>query len=308
MPVTPPTESAASAPRPLRPPAPLDPDAVTAALPGAGRVVVVERTESTSTDLAAGARTDPGAWPDRSVLVADHQAAGRGRAGRTWTTPPRAALTVSVLLRPAVGADRLGWLPLLAGLATVRAVREVAGVPAALKWPNDVLVPAPDGAEQAGWGPWRKVAGLLAEVIVPERPDRPDQPDQPGAPPAVVVGIGINVSQDADALPVPTAASLRTVGAQVDRTELLAALVRHLVTLDDRWRAGDPTLAAEVGAVCVTLGAGVRVDMPGGRAVVGTATALADDGALVVTDTAGRRHEVHAGDVHHLRVERDPSR
>lgn len=283
---------------PLPPPA-LDPDAVAAALPDAGRVVVVPRTESTSTDLATAARTDPGAWPDRSVLVADHQAAGRGRAGRTWTTPPRAALTVSVLLRPGLGGDRLGWLPLLAGLAVVRAVGEAGGVRAALKWPNDVLVPAPDGVELPGWGAARKLAGVLAEVVVPEAPETGTGGGRPV--PAVVLGIGVNVAQATDELPVPTAASLRSVGAEVDRTALLGALVRHLVALDDRWRAGDAALAGEVGAVCSTLGTPVRVEMPGGRAVAGTATGLAPDGALEVTDAAGRRHEVHAGDVHHLR-------
>lgn len=293
-------------------PPPLDPDAVAAALPAAGRVVVVARTGSTSTDLAEAARTDPAAWPDRSVLVADHQAGGRGRAGRTWTTPPRAALTVSVLLRPAVGADRLGWLPLLAGLAAVGAIGEVAGVRAAVKWPNDVLVPAPDGVELPGWGTWRKVAGVLAEVVVPAPAAGGRAGSDSGAAvsaavpavvPAVVLGIGINVAQAADELPVPSATSLRAVGADVDRTTLLAALVRRLVALDDRWRADDATLAAEVAAVCATLGSAVRVEMPGGRSLVGTASGLAADGALVVTDGSGRRHEVHAGDVHHLREE-----
>lgn len=282
-------------------PVPLDPAAVEAALPGASRVVVVPRTASTSTDLATAARADPDAWPDRSVLVAGHQAAGRGRAGRTWETPPGTALTVSVLLRPGTGADRLGWVPLLAGLAVVRAVNETAGVRAAVKWPNDVLVPAPDGAGLEGWGAWRKVAGVLAEVVVPDPAPAGSAPAVPPAP-AVVVGIGVNVSQAAEDLPVPSAASLRGVGADVDRTVLLGVLVRHLVELDDRWRAEDASLAADVAAVCATLGAAVAVDLPGGTVLAGTAAGLADDGALVVVDAGGRRHEVHAGDVRHVRT------
>ncbi|WP_182113362.1 biotin--[acetyl-CoA-carboxylase] ligase [Actinotalea sp. JY-7876] len=279
------------------PPPVLDPDAVARALPAAGRVVVVARTGSTSTDLVAAARAEPAAWPDRSVLVADHQAGGRGRAGRTWTTPPRAALTVSVLLRADVPADRLGWLPLLAGLAVVRAVGEAAGTRAALKWPNDVIVPAPDGTEQPGWRGWRKLAGVLCEVV-------PDAGPPPGAAPRydVVVGVGINVAQSTAELPVPTAASLRTLGAQVDRTDLLASLVRHLTELDERWRAGDPGLPDEVARACVTLGTPVRVELPGGGTVEGTATALGPDGALVVEDAAGRSRDVHAGDVQHLRA------
>ena len=107
-----------------------DPVAVATSLatvPGIGRVEVVPRTASPSTDLVDALRADPSAWPDRSVLLADHQAAGRGRAGRTWTTPPGQAVTVSVLLRPHVPVERLGWVPLLAGLAVVRTVEAVAG-------------------------------------------------------------------------------------------------------------------------------------------------------------------------------------
>ena len=108
--------------------APLDPDGVARALRSAGAsgcVVVVGRTASTSADLLAGLAARPEDWPDRSVLVADHQEGGRGRRGRTWTTPPRAALTFSTVLRPgpAVPADRWGWLPLLAGLAAWRRSR-----------------------------------------------------------------------------------------------------------------------------------------------------------------------------------------
>ena len=90
---------------------------------------------------------------------------------------PGASLTFSVLLRPAtVPPGRRGWLPLLAGVAVVSAVRAVAGVDAVLKWPNDVL--AGD----------RKLAGILAE----QAPD--------GS--AVVIGIGLNVATPAEALPV----------------------------------------------------------------------------------------------------------
>ena len=89
-----------------------------------------------------------------TVLVAEHQVAGRGRLDRVWTSPPRAGLTVSFLLRPDVPAARRGWLPLLTGVALAESVGEVTGVRASLKWPNDLL--AVDG---------RKLAGILAESL-----------------------------------------------------------------------------------------------------------------------------------------------
>lgn len=261
---------------------------------GLGRVEGVASAASTSSDLVAAAGAVPGehaqvpsAWPDRSVLVADHQVAGRGRAGRTWETPAGVALTFSVLLRPAVPSARLGWVPLLGGLAVVQALAGVVGLRAVLKWPNDVLVDAVD--EVPGWGAFRKVAGVLGDLVA--------TPDGT----AVVLGIGINVAQRGDELPVPSASSLALAGAVVDRTVLLATVLARWAELDDRWRAHDGDagaagLAAQVAAVCTTIGRDVEVDLPGGAVLAGLATGLADDGALLVT-TGGRTRAVHAGDV-----------
>ncbi len=269
----------------------LDPEAVAAAARAAadlGRVVVVAHTGSTSSDLVADAR-DLAAWPDRSLLVADHQEQGHGRQGRAWQTPPGQALTMSILVRPQVPVHRFGWLSLLGGLAVVRALTDL-GVPAALKWPNDVLVVDVAG-ELPGWGRDRKVAGVLGELV-------------PGEPPAAVVGIGVNVGQRA--LPVPSATSLALWGDPPDRPALLAAVVGAFCDLDDRWRAADGDavaagLASECAAACTTLGARVRVETPAGR-LEGLATGLAPDGALRVRDDAGREHQILAGDVEHLRV------
>src|SRR5215475_5955928 len=140
-------------------------------------VRVVEETGSTNADLLAEARSGAA---EGLVLVAEAQTAGRGRMGRRWISPPRRALTFSVLLRPAVSAGLLGWVPLLAGVAVASALEHTAGVDARLKWPNDVLA---GGA---------KLAGILAERW--------------GG--AIVVGTGINVLQERGELPVPTATSL----------------------------------------------------------------------------------------------------
>ncbi|MFD6176608.1 MULTISPECIES: biotin--[acetyl-CoA-carboxylase] ligase [unclassified Isoptericola] len=260
------------------------------------RLDVVEVSASTNTELVAAVRAAPGEWPAPAALVAEHQAAGRGRAGRAWETPPRAALTVSVLLRPRLAPSALGWLPLLAGLAVARAV-DAVGVPgAAVKWPNDVLLRAADDA--AGLGPFRKVAGVLAEVV----------PAPAGQGPAVVVGVGLNVDQQAAELPVPTATSLALAGADADRGALLAGLVRELVGVVGELEAagGDPVvagLAARYAAASATLGTAVRAELAGGRDVVeGEAVRVAADGALVLATGAGER-TVTAGDVHHLRAQ-----
>ncbi len=276
----------------------LTPDDLVPLLRPAGplaRAELVAVAGSTNEDLAAGLRADPAAWPSPSLLVADHQADGRGRAGRGWQTPPRAALTLSVAFELGVPPAAAGWLPLLAGLATVAAVRDVAGIAATLKWPNDVLVPAPDGAELPGWGARRKVAGILAELVV-----------APGRPTTVVVGIGLNVSQGSQELPVPSAASLaQGAGHAPDRARLLVAVVSGLTAAVERWQAagGDAVaagLADEVTQVCATLGEDVDVELPGGDVARGRASGLRADGALLIATPTGPR-AVLAGDVHHVR-------
>ena len=262
------------------------------------RVEIVDVTDSTNSDVAAQLRADPAAWPDASVLIAEHQVAGRGRAGRSWETPAGSALTCSFVVRPQIPASSLGWLGLLAGLGAVNALRATAGVPAVLKWPNDLLVPADTEVED--WGPVRKIGGILAEVV----------PMADGGPSAVVIGIGINVSQSEDELPVPSATSLALAGAQhVDREGMLVALVDAQLEVARRWResGGDAVgsgLADEVARVCSTLGDEVRVELPGGGELRGVAARLADDGGLVVRDPDGAEHHVLAGDVRHVRTAR----
>ena len=208
---------------------------------------VVASTGSTNADVRTLAAAGE---PEGYVLVADHQAAGRGRLGRAWTAPPRAGLAVSVLLRPAVDPARWSWLPLLAGLGVVDALRRVCGVDAGLKWPNDVLVPEAERGARPGDGPLRKVCGVLAEAV----------PGPDGVPVAAVVGFGLNVDQARGELPVPTATSLRLAGsATLDRDTVARACLRAVAVRYRRWvdAAGDPR-AGDVGAAyreaCLTLG------------------------------------------------------
>ena len=244
------------------------------------RVEVVAEVGSTNADLAAAAAAGA---PDGSVLVAEHQGAGRGRLDRTWISPPRAGLTVSLLVRPDVPAGRRSWLPLLAGVALAESVGAVNGVPTWLKWPNDLLTL--DG---------RKLAGILAESV--SSPDRPA---------AVVVGVGLNVSTRADELP-PTGTSLAQVtGAPVDRGPVLLEFLRAFERRYLPWveALGDPVasgLAQDYTSWCSTVGAEVGVSLPDGSTLTGVAEGVDWDGRLVVR-TAGGSVPLAAGDVTHVR-------
>ncbi|PFG33700.1 biotin--[acetyl-CoA-carboxylase] ligase [Sanguibacter antarcticus] len=256
------------------------------------RLEIVERSESTNTDLAAAVAADPGAWPAPALLVAEHQVAGRGRAGRAWETPARAALTCSLLVRPQLPRESMSWLPLLAGLAAVTALRSTVGLQAVAKWPNDVLLDEA-GPPLEGWGTARKVAGILTELL----------PDG-----GAIVGIGVNVSQTAEELPVESATSLALAGAATtDRLVILTALGEAYASVLGRWAAADGDvessgLGEEIAAVSATVGSDVSVSLLDGSVLYGEAIGHAPDGALLVRDAQGRTQTVRSGDVHHLRV------
>jgi BirA family biotin operon repressor/biotin-[acetyl-CoA-carboxylase] ligase len=214
-----------------------------------------------------------------------------------------------VLLRPllpgggALPLDRFGWFPLLAGAAMTRAVRsvvdsahalrvaeavaagesDVADAPAVtLKWPNDVQI--------SGY----KVSGILSELL----------PDAGG----LVLGAGLNVSLDEHDLPTITSTSLTLVTRRpVSPDAVLAAYLQELAALySDFVSAGGDALAcglhAEVSALCGTLGQDVRVELPGGGELLGTAVAIESDGRLRVREHgSGEQTSVAAGDVTHLR-------
>ncbi|WP_242652749.1 biotin--[acetyl-CoA-carboxylase] ligase [Intrasporangium flavum] len=257
------------------------------------RELLTGAAEGIGPDASRLASADGALW---WVVLTDHQTGGRGRLGRAWEVPDRASVAVSAAVPvdgPAddpAGATGLGWLPLLAGLALARAITsttERAGhaLSPRLKWPNDVLLPE-DGD--------RKVSGILCELV-----------DVPGPAPrrAVVVGTGVNVDQDRDELPVDTATSVALTGVRVRREDLVVAYLHELAALVG------PGVGAGLGAdgardayraACSTLGQVVRVHLPVGEPVEGTAVAVDETGALVVDTPSGRR-AFAAGDVVHVR-------
>ncbi len=217
------------------------------------------------------------------MVVAEHQTAGRGRLDRTWETPARSALTFSVLLRPTAPAASWPWLPLLTGYAVEQGaagggVRRVGEV-----------------AERRTARTSRKVAGILVERV------------ETDGGPAAVVGIGLNVGMTADELPVAEATSLAVDagdGPRPDRrcsVSLLDDAVGGLRRVAGGRRGGrhrgSPRRTPRPAS---TIGRQVRVDLPSGEVLTGTATGIDPSGRLLVERTATA---VSAGDVVHVRTE-----
>lgn len=248
---------------------------------------LVQETGSTNSDLVTRLREER--LEEGTVLVAECQTSGRGRLERGWSAPARSGLFVSFVLRPgpAVEPRHLGWIPLLAGVATATALARTAGVDTALKWPNDVLATVHGGE--------RKIGGILAERVGDLEHG------------AVVLGIGLNVSLREEELPVRGAGSLLLAGAaNTDRDPLLRALLRSFEHWYEKWRAVDGDAGAcglqdAYAAGCATLGRRVRAELPGGTALLGDAVALDGDGRLVLDIGEGALESVDAGDIVHLR-------
>lgn len=306
--------AASSAPSPFGADAP----AVATAVPA---VTWLEHTGSTQQVVLEAAAAAPHHWPHLRAVATLDQRTGRGRQGRDWTTPAGTALSVSVVLRPAVPLRHWSWTTLIAATVTA-AELGTRGIPAAVKWPNDVLTA--DG---------RKICGILAGVL----------PDRSG----LVLGMGLNLDFGPHGAPVSTATAMAdwlpgaaagpgTAGSEAagpDNTALaadvLAALLRSLnaaladfadaigaagagATADVDGR--HPAVAAVVGRLG-TLGTEVRAELPGGSVLTGTARGLGPGGTLLIEPSGRGRMEtpvtgatvrdglleVTAADVVHLR-------
>lgn len=236
------------------------------------KIQVLDRTESTNAVVAEQARAGAA---EGLVVVAEEQTAGRGRLDRAWTSPARAGLTFSVLLRPQAPLGGWGWLPLLSGLAVVDALSENAGLASQLKWPNDLLV--------AG----AKCAGILCEVVAG----------------AVIIGIGLNVTTTKAELPHPGTTSLALAGATTtDRATILKSVLRALERRYEGWHTDPVGLRAAYLSTCATIGQQVSVAIPGGRTAEGECVDVDLEGQLIVQTANGTIHYA-AGDVVHVRSE-----
>jgi BirA family biotin operon repressor/biotin-[acetyl-CoA-carboxylase] ligase len=232
-----------------------------------------------STNLVLRGLTARGAV-EGTVVLAEEQVRGRGRHGRSWFSPPGLNLYVSVLFRPGIELRDVPRFSFIASLALTETIW-AEGLPAAIKWPNDVLV---DG---------RKVAGTLVETV-----------DLVGTPPHIILGVGVNMNVDNEALRIALgdeardATSLReAAGREIDRNLLAASFLNHL----EKWfavareQAWDKLLAAWRERDGLR---GHRVEIRGaGPAWQGRPVGVDADGYLKVEDDAGVHQRIISGEI-----------
>jgi BirA family biotin operon repressor/biotin-[acetyl-CoA-carboxylase] ligase len=242
------------------------------------KILRFESLPSTNTELARMA--SEGAEEGLSI-VADEQTAGRGRLQRAWSSPKGAGLYLSILLRPAIPQDHWPLITFMAALAVGDALSEACGVETDIKWPNDLL-----SGE-------RKICGILAEAI--ETPSGR----------AVVVGIGINLTQEAfpvELIKVATSV-LEATGQRPERETILATLLRAL----SRWYSllnepdgREKIVAAWSSRSSYATGRAVQVSN-GDEVLQGTTCGVEHDGALRLNTANGEVKLIRAGDIYSLR-------
>lgn len=214
-----------------------------------------------------------GGAEEGTVVMAEEQTAGRGRLSRRWLATPGSSLLLSVVLRPPL--EKLTALNMVAALAVVRAIQQVTGLAASIKWPNDVLI---DG---------NKVCGILVESDIAKEVVN-----------WVIVGIGLNVNLDVSTLPgleAPATSLSAALGCQVSRTELLHTLLQQF---DELYRAllqGQPVRQQWLERLN-TLGKEVTVRL-GNSVEQGVAESVDEQGSLLLRRTDGSLTVIVAGDV-----------
>jgi BirA family biotin operon repressor/biotin-[acetyl-CoA-carboxylase] ligase len=236
---------------------------------------VFEQTTSTNDVIEKLARDGV---KEGVVVFAESQTKGRGRLGRKWVSPTHKGLWFSVLLRPELSPQETTQLTVASATALRRAIKNVVGIAAEIKWPNDLLIGG------------KKVVGILTEMSA--EVDRVRH---------VILGIGVDVNQDAGEFPPELrkiATSLKIeAGEEISRAELAVEILHELDFDYARICGGKfPAVADEWESSCATIGRNVTVHI-GDRKIRGRAESLADDGALLVRTEHGHLERIIGGDV-----------
>lgn len=211
-----------------------------------------------------------------SLVIAEEQTGGKGRMGRTWISPPRVGIWMSIILRPSLKPHEAPRITMTSAVAAAKAIRKSTGADCRIKWPNDLLIEG------------KKVAGILTEM----------SSDMDGIN-YVVTGIGINVNnEDFPEELKETATSLKLVcGKNIDRLEVLTEFLSDFEEYYRYLEAGEfKNVLQEWRVLCCNLGRRVKI---AGRnfALEGIALDVDDDGALLVKSESGTVERILSGDV-----------
>lgn len=244
-----------------------------------GWLANIQRLETVASTQEEAKKLAENGAPEGTAVLAEEQTGGRGRMGRKWHSPHGKGIWMSVVLRPNLPLSLTPQLTLLAGVAVCTAIREVTGVQAGIKWPNDLL---------AGG---RKICGILLESSLRE-----------GGLHYCIAGIGIAVNLTEEDYPealqgIATSLRIEGGGIPVDRAELTAAVLTELEFLYNLYiEQGFKPIRKLWESMSVTLGRQVSYNTPQGRSEA-KAVGMDDNGGLLLEDGTGNITSVLSGEI-----------
>jgi BirA family biotin operon repressor/biotin-[acetyl-CoA-carboxylase] ligase len=211
------------------------------------------------------------------VVVAECQSAGRGRLGRNWDSPAGSNVYMTLLLRPELKPDQAPMLTLVMALSVAEALREMTGLDAQIKWPNDIVVNG------------KKVCGILTEMRA-----------EVGYIDHVAIGAGINVNREEfpEELKEMATSLVLECGKAFSREEILAGILEHFQKDYDRFmKTGSfRDLKADYETLLVNRGKKVRV-LGETEPYHAVALGINEKGELLVRREDGTETAVYAGEV-----------
>ncbi|MBD5465343.1 MAG: biotin--[acetyl-CoA-carboxylase] ligase [Lachnospiraceae bacterium] len=232
--------------------------------------------ETDSTNIDAKRLIEEGA-PNGTLVIADKQNCGRGRRGRSWSSPGGTAIYMSLALKPSFHPNKASMVTLIMALAVAEGIREVTGLKAFIKWPNDVVLGK------------KKVCGILTEMNA-----------ELDYIHSVVIGTGINVNEQefpAEIQEIATSLFLEK-GEKIIRAQLVASVMEHFEEDYEKFlvREDLSELSKEYNGLLINKDKRVKVLDPK-QEWEGTARGINDKGELLVEDDEGKVAEVYAGEV-----------
>ena len=234
--------------------------------------------ETESTNIIA--REIAGLFDEGTVVIAESQTGGRGRLGRKWISP-EGGIWLSIILKPKIQPLYAPRITLLAGVTVTRTIRSL-GLPAKIKWPNDILING------------KKVCGILTEIGA-----EADMIDY------IVVGIGIDANVDTESFPEEfrnSSTSLeKELGHDINRIEFVQRLLLEFETHYLKFQKdGFSTILEEWRNMSATIGEWVKITTQA-RTIYGEAIGVDTEGALIIETGEGQLEKIVAGNCEHLR-------
>lgn len=236
--------------------------------------IYMEEVDSTNEEVK---RLAAKGAPHGTVVAADMQTKGKGRRGRSWSSPKGDSVYMSLLLRPEMETIHASMLTLVIALSAAQAVEEVTGYPCQIKWPNDIVCNN------------KKICGILTEMSAEMECIH-----------YVVIGIGINVNTEGfpeEIASMATSLKLET-GQRINRADLAAAVLNHFEKNYEAFmkQSSLAPLTDAYNDKLINIGRQVKI-ISRGEEMVRISKGIDADGALIVCDEKGRTEKIISGEV-----------